>query len=39
MFYAGQYINLVKSGCLTKKAMYNCVIINLNSEQLVQGLE
>ena len=39
MFYGGEYVNLVKSKCWTKKTMYNRVISNLNSEQLVLGLE
>ena len=35
MFYDDQCINLVKSGFMTKKTMYNCVIGNLNSKLLV----
>ena len=37
--YGGQYINLVKKLMFDKKAMYNRVIGNLNSEQLVFGPE
>ena len=38
-FYGGQYINLVKKLMFDWKTMYNCVISNLNSKQLVLGLE